>query len=208
MKSARDSATSTRQPANLQAIGNVFDLLDAPVWLVTAADSALRGGLIATFAARASIVASLPRMVLGIAKHHRTWELIEASDRFALHLLYPDQLDLVARFGAQSGRQADKLEGLSVRETPGGCPLIPEALAWLDCRVEQRMDTGDRTLYLAAVEAGASNGHTLPLTVRQLFSNAPQSLRQALDELYRRDGQIDADAIRSWRSNRHYSSNT
>jgi flavin reductase (DIM6/NTAB) family NADH-FMN oxidoreductase RutF len=197
-----ETETPIQEPANPQAIDNVYELLDPPVWLVTAADGSHRGGLIATFAARASIVDSLPRMVLGVAKHHRTWELIEASNRFALHLLYPDQLDLVSRFGGQSGHHADKFAGLPAQGTPGGCPLIPHALAWLDCRVEQKMETGDRTLYLAAVEAGSANGHTRPLTVRRLFSNAPQSLVQRLGDLYERDSQLDADAIRRWRSDR------
>jgi flavin reductase (DIM6/NTAB) family NADH-FMN oxidoreductase RutF len=183
-----------------KAAGEVYDLLDPPVWLVTSANADSRGGLIATFAARASIVPSLPRMVLGVAKQHHTWGLIEASDRFALHLLFPDQTDLIRRFGSRSGHGVDKFRGLPDERTPGGCPLLTGALAWLDCRVENRMDTGDRTLYLAAVEAGGTSGGSRPLTVRQLFAKAPEDLRQRLDELYARDGQVDAEAILRWRA--------
>ncbi|MEA3274245.1 MAG: hypothetical protein U9Q81_02900, partial [Pseudomonadota bacterium] len=55
-----------------RSIGQVFDLVDPPLWLVTAADNKHRGGLIATLVVRASIVSGLPRMVAGVAKQHHT----------------------------------------------------------------------------------------------------------------------------------------
>jgi flavin reductase (DIM6/NTAB) family NADH-FMN oxidoreductase RutF len=186
-----------------QAAARVYDLLDPPLWLVTSVHAGERGGFIATFAARASIVREFPRMVLGVAKQHHTWGLIQRSRRFALHLLYPHQLDLVWRFGLQHGHQADKFAGIEAELTPGRSPLVPQALAWLDCSVEDQMDTGDRTVFLAAVESAASNGADRPLTVRRLYSDAPADRRKRLDELYARDGRIDAEAIVRWRRNSH-----
>lgn len=190
-----------------RAIGQAFDLYDPPLWLVTAAHAGRRGGLIATFAVRASIVATLPRMVLGVAKQHHTWGLIEGSGGFALHLLHAHQLDLVWRFGLATGHQVDKFAGLTSAATPGGQPLIADALAWLDCRCEARMDGGDRTIYLAEVtdggthpDAGEGEGDNgAPLTVRRLYAAAPPEQRARLDALYARDGAVDAAAILAWR---------
>ena len=189
--------------ATARGVARVFHLYDPPLWLVTTAHGGRRGGLIATFAVRASIVASLPRMVLGIARQHHTWGLIEASGGFALHLLYPAQLDLVWRFGLTSGHDADKFAGLDAASTPGGQPLLCEALAWLDCRVEDRLDCGDRSIYLAAVTSGATTGETQPLGVHGLMAAAPPERREALSALYTRDGQIDAAAIQAWRTARN-----
>jgi flavin reductase (DIM6/NTAB) family NADH-FMN oxidoreductase RutF len=184
------------------AIAQVYALLDPPLWLVTAAHDQRQGGLIATFVARASIVSGLPRMLIGIAKQHHTWRLIEGSGRFALHLLHPEQSGLVWRFGTQSGKDTDKFEDLPTRHTPGGSPLIPGTLAWLDCRVEERMDAGDRTVYLAAVESGAIDNRGQPLTAGQLYVNAPDEQRRSLDALYARDARIDTEAILAWRAAR------
>lgn len=185
------------------AIGRVFDLYDPPLWLVTAAHGGRRGGCIATFAVRASIVATLPRMVLGVAKQHHTWGLIEGSGGFALHLLQAHQLDLVWRFGLASGHELDKFAGLPAAVTPGGQPLIAAALAWLDCRVEARLDSGDRTVYLAAVTDGGTHAEAgedaEPLGVRGLYAAAPPAERARLAALYARDGRIDAAAILAWR---------
>jgi flavin reductase (DIM6/NTAB) family NADH-FMN oxidoreductase RutF len=194
---------STLDAPRARAIGEVFNVYDPPLWLVTSAHAGRRGGLIATFAVRASIVAALPRMVLGVAKQHHTWGLIEGSGGFALHLLYTHQLDLVWRFGLASGHQADKFAGLPTAATPGGQPLITGTLAWLDCRCESRMDSGDRTIYLAAVTDGGTTpgaGEGIgPLTVDRLYAAAPREERARLDALYARDGQVDAAAILAWR---------
>src|SRR5215831_15768169 len=97
------------------AIANVFAQLDRELWLLTAAAGDRRGGLIATFVSQASIVPEMPRVLVGLARQHHTWGLVEAAGAFALHLLAEDQLDRVWRFGLESGRDGDKLAGLPVR---------------------------------------------------------------------------------------------
>src|SRR3712207_6985322 len=52
-----------------------------------------RGGLIATFVNQASITPRYPRVVVGLARQHHTWELVEAAGSFVLHLLGEEHLD-------------------------------------------------------------------------------------------------------------------
>jgi hypothetical protein len=69
-------------------------------------------------------------------------------------------------------------------------------------RVEERMGSGDRTLFLAAVENGAANGSARPLTAAQLYANAPADRRRLLDALYARNAELDREAILAWRTAR------
>lgn len=192
----RDSQTD-HQPCN--DINAVFHLYDPPLWLVTARDDERRGGCIATFVVRASIVPELPRMVIGIARHHFTWRLIESANAFALHLLRTSDLDAVWRFGLQSGHQCDKLAGLPDRTTPGGSPLYADAAAWLDCRLEDRLDIGDRTVYVAQIGGGQVLDQGPVLGVDTLLRSAPPARRAELDRLYAADQSIDTEAIIAWR---------
>ena len=121
----------------------------------------------------------LPRVVVGMARHHHTWELVEASGAFALHLIDERQLEWVWRFGLQTGRQMDKLDGLAVGEAVTGSPMLNDALAWLDCRVEARLNTGDRTLYLAEVVDGRRLRTDPPLTVRRIMTRQGSLVRIA-----------------------------
>jgi flavin reductase (DIM6/NTAB) family NADH-FMN oxidoreductase RutF len=134
-----------------------------------------------------------------IAKQHDTWGLIESTGRFALHLLPSDDLDTVWRFGLASGHQVDKFADLALPDTPGGNPRYPGVLSWLDCRVEQRLDSGDRSVYLAGITGGALLQQAPVLTVATLLRDAPPERKAALDRLYTQDQAIDHAAILAWR---------
>jgi flavin reductase (DIM6/NTAB) family NADH-FMN oxidoreductase RutF len=180
-------------------IQKVYAQLAPPLWLVTAADGDRRGGIIATTVAQASIVAAMPRQLITVNKRHNTHALIEASGAFTMHLIDETQLDLVWRFGLQSGRDVDKFAGLAFRTGATGSPLLPQALAWFDCRVEGRMDSGDRTIYLAAVVDGRLERTDPPLTSRRFFDLAPPDKQKIMDEQYERDAHLDAQSIPLWR---------
>jgi flavin reductase (DIM6/NTAB) family NADH-FMN oxidoreductase RutF len=180
-------------------ISRVYAQLDPPVWLVTAADGGRRGGLIATTVTQASIVDAMPRQLITVNKRHHTHALIKGCGAFAMHLIDETQLDLVWRFGLQSGRDVDKLAGLQFRTGATGSPLLPEALAWFDCRVETAMDSGDRTIYLAAVVDGRQERTDPPLTNRRLFDLAPPDKQKIMSDQYEHDARLDAEAIQQWR---------
>jgi len=181
---------------------DLFAPFNREIWVLTAAAGSRRGGLVTTFVSQASIVPDLPRVVVGIAKQHHTWALIEASGAFALHLIGEKHLDWVWLFGLRSGRDVDKLEGLAVTKGATGSPLLSDALVWLDCRVEARLDTGDRTVYLAEVVGVGQLRLDPPLTARRMIELAPPERKRELQEQMTRDIAVDAAAIRAWRAAR------
>src|SRR4051812_18363617 len=115
---------------NHEASAALLARLDRELWVVTARDGVRRGGLVATFVSQASIVPDLPRMLVGVARQHFTWGLIEASGAFALHLVRPDQVDWVWRFGLKTGRETDKLDGLETEVRASGAPILSAAPGW------------------------------------------------------------------------------
>ncbi len=161
------------------AAATLFAWLDREIWLVTAQADTHRGGLIATFVNPASIVPDMPRMLVGLSRQHQTRELVEHSNAFALHLLGEQHLDWVWRFGLESGRGKDKLDGLRVRQMSTGSPVLEDAIGWLDCRVETRMETGDRTVYLAeVVQSGNHAFHTAVDVAASVAAGAAGSTRR------------------------------
>ena len=182
-----------------EASVRLFERIDRELWVVTAAAWGRRGGLIATFVSQASIVPEMPRVLVGLAKHHHSWQLVEKSRAFALHLIGEDQLDWVWRFGLRSGRDGDKLDGLTIETGPTGSPILTDAPGWLDCRVEKSIDTGDRTIYLAEVVASRLSSDRALLTVAQLRQRADAERRVEMTHQRESDSILDAEAIREWR---------
>ena len=147
----------------------------------------------------ASIVPELPRVLVGVARRHATWTLIDESGAFAAHLFGEERLDWVERFGLQSGRTAEKLAGLDHRPGRSGSPILEGAACWLDCRVEARLETGDRTIFLAEVVDARATASAPEFTVRRMLQSVPDEVRARLDEQRRRDAVADAEAILDWR---------
>jgi flavin reductase (DIM6/NTAB) family NADH-FMN oxidoreductase RutF len=177
----------------------LLDQMDRELWLVTACAGSHRGGLIATCVSNISLVPELPRVIVGLARHHHTWDLVEASGAFALHLLSEEHLPWVWRFGLQSGRELNKFDGLETHLGASGSPVLADALGWLDCQIEDQLDTGDRTVYLAAVIGAQSLRSDPPLTFKRLLQLAPAEKLQELQTQRLRDSAIDAVAIQRWR---------
>lgn len=185
------------------AASPLFRRLDRELWLVTAGVEGRRGGLIATFVNQASLPPRLPRVLIGIAKQHHTWGLIDGSGAFALHLIAPDRIDWVWRFGLQSGRDGnDKFAGLSPKAGATGSPLFDDAPGWLDCQVESTADTGDRTIFLAEVVDSRSDPTRPFLTMKEMLAHAPGERRAELQRQMERDVEVDAKAIEAWRAGR------
>jgi flavin reductase (DIM6/NTAB) family NADH-FMN oxidoreductase RutF len=182
------------------AIAEVWRRVDRELWLVSAAAGGRRGGLIASFVMQAALTPELPRVLIGLAVQHQTRTLIEESRAFALHLLAQEQVEWVWRFGLQSGRDVDKFAGLTVTEGVIGVPLLVEAPAWLECRVEARWDYGGRILYVSEIVDGGVRSERKILTTARMLELAPPDTLARLRELVRQDCMIEEEAIRLWRT--------
>lgn len=184
-------------------IPSIFRAVNREVWVVTAADGARRGGLLATWVMQASIDPQRPMVVAGLAPNHFTAELVEASQAFALHLPRSNQAATALSFAIGSGRARDKLADIASTPSPQtGNPLLADCLAWLDCRVIDRWDIGDRLIFLADVVAGQRLGDGEPLCERELIAAASDEQRGQLS----RDMAGDIEQLRRladlWRARR------
>lgn len=173
-------------------------LIDPALWLVTSAHHGVRGGLIATYVANGSLVPHEPRVIVGIAKHHFTWRLIDGSRAFSLHLVDHARLEWVRRFGLQSGHKEDKFAGLIPETGVTGTPVFADAVLWSECAVEAALDTGDRTVFLGRVTRYGQGGAGRPLTMSAVLSALDDSDRRLLAENLQQDIATDAAAIRAW----------
>jgi len=63
-----------------------------------------------------------------------------------------------------AARKHDKLAGVAYRVTESGCPVLEEALAWLECEAQEFVAAGDHTLVIGRVLDGAVDHQGEPLT--------------------------------------------
>ena len=113
-----------------------------------------------------------PRLAIGVGKRSLTHEMIMESGIFVANAIdrgCPACYDDVRRFGFQSGRKVDKFADRACQPGELGAPVIPEALAFFECRVirEMMLDLGTHTLFVAEVKRAGTHDSGEPLTYNE-----------------------------------------
>ena len=158
-------------------MGNLW----SPICAVTSQWREKANAQIAVAIAGASIVPSLPRVLVQIYKTNYSHDLIHGSGAFALHFLRRDQLNLIKDFGLVSGRNKDKLASVPHRQGLSGSPVLNNCWGYLDCRVVNAMDGGDMTCFLADVLEGDTVAQGEPLWWRDARREIPAQWNQEWD---------------------------
>ena len=89
-------------------------------------------------------------IAVSINKNNLTYEFIKDSGVFSVSVLAQDTpLSFIGHFGFKSGRDIDKLEGISYKMSETQAPLIIDnSLAYLEAEVIQEVDAGTHTIFI------------------------------------------------------------
>ncbi len=137
----------------IQALGRVVGSLCVLTTVKGEGESRLSGAMVASWVSQASF--SPPGFTVAVAKDRAVEALLHSGDRFALNVLAAGrESGPMKQFLKPFAPGADRFAGLELQETPTGQPILPEALAWMEATVKQRMECGDHWLLYAQVEHG------------------------------------------------------
>ena len=128
--------------------------------------SARHGPLLAGMTANAiaSISIDPPLMMASIARKAETHGAIIGAHAFAISVLAEDQEALAACFARPT--TATKLTGFcgaTWHEAETGSPILEGALAFFDCRLQERHDGGDHTIFIGEIVAAGFREDAEPL---------------------------------------------
>ncbi len=99
-------------------------------------------------------VASDPLLIaVSIHKDNYTRECIDQWNSFGVSVLSKDTpLSLIGRFGFRSGRDMDKMDGITQKEGCTGVPIILEnTVAYVEAKVIETIDAGSHILYIGEI---------------------------------------------------------
>ncbi|MCA1991418.1 MAG: diflavin flavoprotein [Coleofasciculus sp. S288] len=94
-----------------------------------------------------------PGLTVAVAKDRAVESLIHTGDRFVLNILQEGK-NVRRHFLKPFAPGEDCFAGLDVQEAENGCPVLSEALAYLECTLHNRIDCGDHWLVYAIVDNG------------------------------------------------------
>jgi flavin reductase (DIM6/NTAB) family NADH-FMN oxidoreductase RutF len=145
------------------SITHVFEEIvadvDSPLYVVTAASGGEHAGCLIGFATQCSM--EPVRFGVWLSKLNRTYRVASCAPTLVSHLLRETDRDLAVRFGAETGDDVDKFDGIDWRPGPGDCPVLA-GLDWFAGAVVDRLDTGDHVAFVLAPIAGECERRGVP----------------------------------------------
>ena len=113
-----------------------------------------------------------PRIAIGVNKGSLTHEMIAETGQFVVNVLdREDQRcpEVIKHFGFQSGRTVDKFEDIAYELGKTGIPILPNAVAFYECRAlpEMTLDLETHSLFVAEVERAGTREEGKPLTYNE-----------------------------------------
>jgi flavin reductase ActVB len=95
-----------------------------------------------------------PLVLVCLATSADCYPAFTTSPRFAVNLLSTQQRDLSQRFATKG---TAKYRETQFEDGPGGLPLLPESLAYMECRVRDIYPGGDHIILVGLVEHTSEN---------------------------------------------------
>ncbi|MGL5032753.1 MAG: diflavin flavoprotein, partial [Microcystaceae cyanobacterium] len=132
-----------------QALGRIVGSL----CVVTTQQGDLKGAMVASWVSQATFTP--PGLTIAVAKERAIESLLYNNSSFVLNILQEgNHLGLMKQFLKPFGPGEDRFAELETEVADNGAPILKEALAYLECRVQSRLECGDHWVIYATTEKG------------------------------------------------------
>ena len=127
--------------------------LSGGLYIITAAKGDIRSAMLASWVSQASF--DPPGLTIAVAKDRAIESLMQVGDRFVLNVLEEGKYQgLMKHFLKRFKPGADRFAGVKTQIASNGSPILIEALAYLECEVESRMECSDHWIVYSKVTSG------------------------------------------------------
>lgn len=150
-----------------RALRNTLGCFATGVTVVTAQADGRRVGVTAN--SFSSLSLDPPLILWSLVKTSSSYPVFEQASHFAVNILAQGQFDLSNRFARST---SDKFAGLTFDEGHGGCLLLRETCATIQCARERILDGGDHWILIGEVTAFTASDHAPLLYHRGAYSSA------------------------------------
>jgi flavin reductase (DIM6/NTAB) family NADH-FMN oxidoreductase RutF len=154
-------ASGTQHQADAAAVKRALRALAGGVSVITAGRGDDRTGATVTSATGLSM--DPPTMIVNINKSSSSWPVIQRHGHFCVNILADGQQDVANRFAGIGGvKGVARYEGASWTTLVSGAPVLVDALAAIDCEVEEVIERHSHAIILGrALAVLSGDGESL-----------------------------------------------
>ncbi|WP_017317242.1 diflavin flavoprotein [Mastigocladopsis repens] len=136
--------------ANLEkALGRI----SSGLYIITTKKADIQGAMLASWVAQASIQPL--GFTVAVAKDRAIDSLMQVGDKFVLNVLEEGNYqELKKHFLKRLHPGADRFAGVKTQTARNGCPILTDALAYIECEIASSIECSDHWLVYCTVQDG------------------------------------------------------
>ena len=145
---------------------NAMRQLTGGVSIITAGKGRDISGM--TVTSVSSLAVDPPSLIVSLNRESSSWPLVKRYGVFGVNILTSDQIDIADRFTGKGGlKGADRFGGARWTTRASGVPLLADALAAIDCGVEDVIERHSHAIVIGRVLDVAVSTRTAALAYWQ-----------------------------------------
>lgn len=166
----RDKAIKTMKSLDSD-LDKALGRLSGGLYILTAVRGEMKSAMLASWVNQASFEPL--GISVAVAKDRAIEALMHTGDHFVLNILEDGKYQaLMKHFLKRFPPGADRFAGVKTQRASNGCPILTDALAYLECTVTSRLELSDHWLVYATVDTGrVSNLDALPAVHHRKVGN-------------------------------------
>ena len=149
VRKSRTASGTSEGARTEQALGRIIGSL----CVVTTKQKEVSGAMLASWVSQATF--NPPGLTVAVAKERAIESLLYKGNPFVLNILQQGKhIGLVKQFLKPFAPGEDRFANVELETADNGCPILKDALAYVECRIANRMECGDHWLIYAVAEHG------------------------------------------------------
>lgn len=146
---SRKTTASSDVDRTAQAVGRLVGSL----CVVTTKKEEVAGAMLASWVSQATF--NPPGLTVAVAKERAIESLLYTGNNFVLNILQEGQhIPLMKHFLKPFAPGESRFTGVETEPATNGCPILKDALAYIECSIANRMECGDHWLVYAVAQNG------------------------------------------------------
>lgn len=142
-------------------VASALGRLPSGLYVLTARRDDRETGMLASWIMQAGFVPPMVTVALAMDRPLAGW--LAAGTTFAINILSAEQRPLLAHFGRGFTEEEPAFDGLELRRSAEGIPLLSGTVGNLLCQPRSHVDSGDHHVFLASVVGGHVDSELPPL---------------------------------------------
>jgi flavorubredoxin/flavin reductase (DIM6/NTAB) family NADH-FMN oxidoreductase RutF len=123
------------------------------LYIITAKKDEIQSAMFASWVTQAS--ANPLGVAIAVAKERAIESFMQVGDRFVLNVLQEGNYQgYMKHFLKRFPPGSDRFVGIKIYPAANGCPILADALAYMECEITSRMDCGDHWVIYSTVKTG------------------------------------------------------